>query len=232
LLFFLVNGAGVVAARRLGRPPASFAAYTDLALAILLAIIVSRMHWWGHIGFRRAQRPASLILFLPAFALAIGNLTFGIHVTQLRELLAASVLAATSGFAEEVAFRGLMLRALLRRGEWTAVLVTAALFGLAHGGNVLAGFNPLYVVVQIAYALAVGFGWSAMALRGGLLWPLVVAHALGNFVAFINGDAGQVVGGRVSSHLLVVSLAYIVLFTAYGLVLMRREGNVMDPKEA
>lgn len=224
LVFFVVGGGGVAAARSMGRPPTDFVLYSESGLALIVAVIVSKMCWWREIGFRRPARLTHVVLFCPAFVPVVGNLTFGIHVTDASLLVTAAALAAMSGFVEEAAFRGLMVRAFLPRGAWTATLVTTAFFGLAHAGNVVAGFNAIYVIVQVTYALAMGFGFGAMAVKGGLVWPLVIAHALGNFVAFINGDTGQLVGGGVvNARVLIVSLVYIVIFTVYGLFLMTRK---------
>lgn len=226
LLLIVVNGAGVAIAQSTGLPLTSIVVYTELALAIILVVIVSKLGWWQEIGFRKATRPGVLWLFAPSLALFLGNLTFGIHVTHASALATFTLLALLSGFVEEVIFRGLILRALLSRGEGTALLVTTLLFGFAHAGNALAGSDPLYVTVQIAYSLAIGFGFGAMALRGRLLWPLVLAHGLGNFIAFINtGDQQQVTGSPVSMHLLIMLVLYIMIFTGYGLYLRTTPGK-------
>ena len=231
ILFFVINAVGVILADRAGLPPASYALYTELALVVILVGIVFLLGWWGEIGLRRPQSAAALLLYLPALAVLLGNLTFGIYIQNLPDLVNYFLLACASGFVEELVFRGLMLRAFLPRGEWTAVLVTAFFFGMAHAANALAGSNLLYVVVQIAYALAIGFGFAAMRLAGGMLWPLMIAHALGNFMAFINTDSGQITGGEVTAQVWIISLVYIVLFSGYGLYLMRRK-VAPDPQVA
>lgn len=218
LLLVVVQAAGVVIAQQMGLPLTSFGGYTEAVLAIILVIIVSRLGWWQEIGFRKPERLASLLLFLPALALTFGNLTFGIAATQVSALLTFAFLAVTSGFVEEVLFRGLMLRAFLPQGEWKAVLIPAAIFGLTHLLNVIAGYEPVYAVIQVCYALSIGFGFGAMVIKGRIIWPLIIAHALGNFFAFINN-------GQIGAQLLVVSLMYIVLFTGYGLYLMLHEKN-------
>lgn len=160
----------------------------------------------------------ALLLYLPAFILPVGSLSFGVAVTALPALLSFALLAAASGFVEEVIFRGLMLRALRPRGAWTVVLVSAALFGLTHALNVLAGYDPLYAALQVAYALAIGFGFGVLVLKGGLIWPLVIAHALGNFFAFIND-------GQIGPHLYIVTGLYILVFGGTGLYWMLRKDS-------
>jgi hypothetical protein len=123
-----------------------------------------------------------------------------------------------------------MLRAFLPRGAWTAALASTAFFGFSHALNALSGISsPLYTVVQIAYALAIGFCFAAMALKGGLVWPLAVCHGLGNFAAFLStGTAG---GDSVTSLMIFVSAAYIVFFTTVGIAIMRH-GEVASSQPA
>jgi uncharacterized protein len=215
LLLVLVQAAGVVIAGRTGLPASRVGIVTELVLALILIILVSRLGWWKEIGFRKPEHPADLLLFLPALALPIGNLTFGVAVTGVSAFLSLATLAMASGFVEEVIFRGLMLRAFAPGGQWKALVTSTALFGFTHALNVFAGHDPLYAALQVGYALGIGFGFGAMALKSRLLWPLVLAHGLGNFFAFIND-------GQVGPHLFVALTLYIVLSVGYGLYLMLR----------
>ncbi len=221
LLIFAVNAVGVVIARRVGFPATTFATYTELALVILFVIVVSAMGWWRRIGFRQSGSQQAMALYLPAFIPVLGNLIFGVRVRAIPVILGFLVLAAAVGFVEETAFRGLILRAFMPRGAWMAVLVSAGLFGFAHGINILAGSNGLYVLVQIGYALAIGFAYAAMAVRGGVIWPLMMAHGLTDFAAFVN--SGEIGGQSVSLALVVIASIYILIFVGYGLYLMRGE---------
>ncbi len=220
LLIFIVNGVGVAFAMRLGFPPTTYAAYSELALVVFFVLIVSGMRWWGRIGFHQVRSPQAIALYLPAFIPVLGNLIFGVRVRAVPAVLAYLLLASAVGFVEETAFRGLILRAFRPRGRWTAVLVSAGFFGFAHGINILAGSNDLYVLVQIGYALAIGFGFAAMALRGGVIWPLMVAHALTDFAAFINSN--QIGGSGVDLGLILIASFYILVFVGYGIFLLRK----------
>lgn len=219
LTLFLVNGTAVTVSQIRNVPLTSVVVYSELVMAVLLVLIVSKMGWWREIGFRKPERSGTMWLYVPALLLPVGNLTFGVDVTGGDALLSFAVLAALSGFVEEVIFRGLMLRAWTARGETAALGVTTAIFGIAHAGNVLAGSDPLYVLLQAAYSLAIGFGFGAMALRGGLIWPLVLAHGLGNFVALINSEHYAV------GHLSMVVMVYIAVFVGHGIYLLRSSGQ-------
>lgn len=79
-------------------------------------------------------------------------------------------------FAEELVFRGAMLSALLARlaRPWTAILVSALLFALAH-------LNP----AQMPHALLAGILLGWMYWRTGSILPGIAFHWVNNSVAYV-----------------------------------------------
>ena len=132
------------------------------------------------------------------------------------------LMAILSGFVEEILFRGLMLRALLPTGIWRAALISAALFGGMHILNVLSISSPAYALLQVGYAAAIGFGYAALVIHTGTIWPLILAHFLTNFAGFMAaGGAGA--AGPVAVREILFSAVYIVLFSVYGTYLLRSD---------
>lgn len=135
----------------LGADPASGAAW-GLGVGAALAgagQVATRFTAWGRQFTRFLQR------FLG-----------GLHPAD------ALLLAALSGAAEELLFRGLLL-------PYTGLAVSSALFGLAH----LVPRDGLWPWALWAAAAGAGLGWLALA-TGGLLAP-IVAHALINAVGLL-----------------------------------------------
>lgn len=76
--------------------------------------------------------------------------------------------------AEELLFRGVLYGGLRRYGVARATIVSAAVFGLAHGPTVVAlGAFVLGVIMALVYE------------RTGSLWPAVVAHGVNNAILFV-----------------------------------------------
>lgn len=76
---------------------------------------------------------------------------------------------------EELFFRGLILRGLLKRySTVTAIVWTSILFGVIH-------MNPY----QIGGAFVVGIFLGWLMLRTGSLWPCLLAHSLFNLHALV-----------------------------------------------
>jgi uncharacterized protein len=199
-------------------------AIANLSLMVIAAALLTGMGWWRTVGFRRADKPADLWFFAIPFLPVIFNLIPGVQVNDLQFLLGVLAITLMVGFVEEVFFRGLMLNALKSRGVWKAAVITALLFGLTHALNSLAGKSVADDVAQIFYAMAIGFAFAALVLKKGIIWPLVLAHFVIDFANFIQRPGFS----YPSPWDLLIVLATAVIFTGYGLYLMR----LRDPEAA
>lgn len=85
--------------------------------------------------------------------------------------------------AEELFFRGLLLRALRNRvGDVGAIVVSSALFGLAHADPSLPGYTVLSLVVALGL---VGAVFATLAVRTRRLGPGIFAHAAFNLITVV-----------------------------------------------
>jgi uncharacterized protein len=218
---FLVSGV-VVTIMKL--PPESLYIIAFVLLALICAVLLTKNDWWHEIGFRSPYERRLLWLFWLPFVPVVGNLLGSISMTDSRQVLLFFVMAILSGFVEETIFRGMILRDLLPTGIWRAALISALLFGVMHILNVLSISSPAYALLQVGYAIAIGFGYAALVIRTGTIWPLILAHSLTNFTSFIAaGGAGE--PGPVTINEMVLAAVYIVLFSAYGVYLLRSQKN-------
>ena len=191
-----------------------------VALALITAALLTRLGRWRAAGFRRPYLSRDLLLFWLPLVTVVVNLLWGFAAANVVLVAAFLAIALCVGFAEEAFFRGLMLCALAPGGAKRAALVTALVFGLIHSMNALAGSNLPYVLLQICYAVAIGFGYSALVLRTGTIWPLVVTHSLTDFVGFMVGG-GILNTATPTTATVAIAIAYTVAFPAYGLFLLR-----------
>ena len=190
--------------------------YANLTLTIIAITLLIKLKWWKTVGFKPLNRWQDAFCFLVPLAPMGLNLIPGIQVESLAQLSVVVAITLLVGFAEETIFRGMMLQALKTLGQWRAAIITASLFGLTHAMNTLTGKSMLDSVLQIGYALAIGFTYAVLVLKKEVIWILVLTHFLTDFIFFI-----QKPGFYLPSFwqtLMVISLT--VVFTAYGIFLM------------
>lgn len=188
----------------------------NFGLTIIVAALLAVMGWWRAIGFRSADRRGDLGYYAIAFLPMIINFIPGLEVSSLTHLMEILIIFLMVGFVEEAIFRGLMLHALKAHGLWKAAIITALLFGLTHALNTLTGKSIVEDAAQILYAVAIGFAFAALVLQKGIIWPLVLAHFLINFVNYLQKPGFAYPPNWVVFN--AVGLA--VIFTAYGLFLL------------
>ena len=88
------------------------------------------------------------------------------------------------GIREEVIFRGVIGNTLAlkyatdKKGLWFAVIVSALLFGGVHMNNIFHGVKLMGLIAQIVSACGAGLLFTAIYLRGGNIWILMLIHAL------------------------------------------------------
>ena len=194
----------------------------ELFLAVLAILLLTAWRSWRSVGFRELRSLKDLRFYwVPLFPVLPVVIATGGAVAQLpvSDIVFYFALACLVGFVEEVYFRGLMLRSLVSSGIWRAVVITSVLFGVAHLQNLVFGASLAATTLQVVYAAAMGFAFAAVALRTGVIWPLIVIHALIDFTGFVT--LGQTVMTEVSPTDVAVLGAYSLLFVGYGVFVMR-----------
>lgn len=106
--------------------------------------------------------------------LALPNLMEEQFVDMSHSWTGILAIAVVGPIAEEYLFRSAILGGLLRcgAGRWTAILVSALIFGIIH-------LNP----AQVPFATIMGVLLGLLYVRSGNLLPSIVCHILNNSVA-------------------------------------------------
>jgi len=143
--------------------------------------------------------------FLATLPMAIIVVFFALGRLDSDELVGSVLLGP---FAEEVLFRGFLFRRLLRDAGWrplTAMVASAALFGLAHVGT------PGQGIVDLILLAAGGLAFAWICLKWDSLWPAIGLHAFINFWWVLSDTAPQASARLVSiGHLLSIATALLI----------------------
>jgi hypothetical protein len=175
---------------------------TLVPLALAHVDVRLRGQTWTDLGLRRPRRPLLALLLVPvllgaglllsaalsALPLPVNNGPPNVnHLSNIPGnlpgfLWAMVVMWASAAFAEEVLFRGYLLTRLTElfgkqaAGWIAAIIIGALLFGLSHFYQ-----GPVGIVGTGVTGLVLGAGYW---LGGRNLWPLIIAHGLGNSLGF------------------------------------------------
>ena len=193
-----------------------------LIMAVVTAIILNKLKWWRKIGFRRFEKKFIYLLVIPSIPM-IGTVLGSYKSIGMEFYIYYLLMNILVGFVEEGIYRGIMVRVLVPKGVWKAVIISSLIFSLTHIMNALVGWNWQHVALQLCYAFAIGFGWAAFALRTGTIWPLMLIHFLIDFFSFIKSDnlIKSLQSSQPSLEGIIYDVGLSIVFIIYGVIVTR-----------
>jgi len=149
------------------------------------------------------------LYFLPLVLIMSTNLWGGaaLRMSVLETVLyIVSMLCA--GFMEEVIFRGFLFLAMCRSNVKQAVIISSLTFGIGHIVNLLNGAEVFATLLQIVYAVAIGFLFTVIFYKSKSLIPCIVTHSVVNSLSAVAGERTELQALVTAAVLTVISLAY------------------------
>ena len=171
------------------------------------------------------------LFFLPLVLMSCINLKNGLGLTApLGVAVLMAINLAVGGYVEEIIFRGFLFRAMAKDNLRTAIIVSAVTFGAGHIVNLANTADILGVLLQVCYAIVIGFLYTVIVYKGGSLWPCIVSHMFVNSSSVFApeqgpfGDLVEAVFGYASADLAqICSSALIILVSgSYTLWLWKK----------
>ncbi len=151
------------------------------------------------------------LYYIPLVLIASTNVWFGLRLNlSVPETVFYVISMFGVGFLEEIIFRGFLFKAMCESNVKTAIIVSSITFGLGHIVNLLNGAELASTIMQVCYAIAIGFAFTLLFYKGKSLWPCIVTHmAINSLSVFANREARTLSLAIVSAvFLIVVSLGY------------------------
>lgn len=158
------------------------------------------------------------VYFIPLIIIVSSNLWRGVCLNlTIIESVFYVISMLCVGFLEEVIFRGFLFKALCKDNVKQAIIISSITFGLGHIVNLLNGSDMLKTLIQVFYAIAIGFLFTIIFYKGKSLWPCIIAHSVINSLsAFANGN-----GMAIHMHL-VRSIVLCILCVGYALYILKK----------
>ena len=161
--------------------------------------------------------------FLPLIIVACSKIFFGVTLKySLLETIFYIVSMVCVGFLEEIIFRGFLFLGMAKDNIKTAIIVSSVTFGLGHIVNLFNGQDLVKTLVQICFAVAVGFSLVALFYKGKSLIPCIVFHSLNNALSGISDEAASArFFGSADRELFITAGISVILLVIYSIYLMR-----------
>ena len=167
--------------------------------------------------------PKQMLYYIPLLLIPTVNLWWGVHFNfSLPEICLYVFSMLCVGFLEELIFRGFLFKALCRDDMKTAILISSVTFGVGHIVNLLNGAALVATLLQITYAIAVGFAFTYLFLVSGSIWPCILCHGV------INGLSAFSPASLPMEQELLSAGFLCVVRVGYGLYLAKKFPHTID----
>jgi len=144
-------------------------------------------------GLCKSKLPAAKMLYyIPLLVLLTANLWYGVALNQSPLETALYVLSMFCvGFLEELIFRGLLFKAMAKDGVRSAIIVSSVTFGIGHIVNLIngSGAELLPNLLQVVYAIAIGFAFVMIYCKTKSLMPCILTHSVFNGLSAFANEA-------------------------------------------
>lgn len=164
-----------------------------IILCVVQILFVKKNGLAEKYGLCKPSAPASKMLFyIPLIILLTVNLWYGIALNGSPLEIVFHILSMLCvGFLEEMIFRGFLFKAMAKKNVKSAIIVSSLTFGIGHIVNLFngSGAELLPNILQVIYAVAIGFAFVMVYHKTKSLLPCIVTHGILNSLSAFANDA-------------------------------------------
>lgn len=181
---------------------------TVFSVAVLaLVISLKRVAYYGLVKVTDAKK---YLYFIPLLLIVSVNLWNGINVNHAPGKIIFYMLSMVNiGFLEEIIFRGFLFKMMAKDNLKSAIIVSSITFGLGHIVNLLNGADLVPTLMQICYAVALGYLLVIIFYKSKSLVPCIAAHIVIDVLSVFNVENSLSVY-IIPVFLIVVSVGYAI----------------------
>jgi len=180
-------------------------------LSVILYLFISKNGLKGKYGLCKPEARASELLFYaPLLLILTVNLWYGVNLSlSVVETLIYILTMFCVGFLEEVIFRGLLFKAVLKDNFRVAVVISSVTFGIGHIINLFngSGAQLLPNILQVIYAIAAGFMFVMLFYKSGSLIPCIIGHGAFNALSVFCDETALTLKQRAVSCVFLVAVS-------------------------
>jgi len=182
-----------------------------IILSAILYFFVRKNGLAEEYGLCKPRLPAAKMLYyIPLLVLLTANLWYGVamNLPPLETVLYILSMFCV-GFLEEMIFRGLLFKAMAKDGVTSAILVSSITFGIGHIVNLIngSGAELMSNLLQVVYAIAIGFAFVMIYCRTKSLLPCILIHSVFNGLSAFANEAAMTPQREIISGILLAVIA-------------------------
>ena len=182
-----------------------------IVLSAILYFFVRKNGLTEKYGLCMPQIPAAKMLYyIPLLVLLTANLWYGIamNLSPLETVLYVLAMFCV-GFLEELIVRGLLFQAMAKDGVKSAIIVSSVTFGIGHIVNLIngSGADLLSNLLQVMYAVAIGFAFVMIYVKSKSLLPCILTHSIFNSLSAFANEAAMTPQREILSGILLAVIA-------------------------
>ncbi|WP_455538317.1 CPBP family intramembrane glutamic endopeptidase [Terrisporobacter sp.] len=163
---------------------------------VFLLYFIKKYYNWTEVGFDIVDKKG-LLWFLPYLIILIFMLwkfinEFGKNMSNYDNkvyflIVITFIGTVMAGFCEEVIFRGITLNSFKTEYSFIGAMIISSIgFSIVHITTVFMGNSLLVALVTVFYSSLLGFAFVGLMIKIKNIWPLIIFHALWNFILIIS----------------------------------------------
>ena len=185
----------------------SFIVNTILSVVLLTLIKIDKKT--EYYGLTRVKNAKKFLYFLPLIIIGTVGLWNGIAINKpTNEIIFHILTMINVGFLEEIIFRGILYKSIEKDNQKLAIIISSVTFGIGHIVNLLNGANLVPTLVQICYALAIGFLFVTIFNKSKSLIPCIITHIAVNSLSVLGVDSTGISTYLIPVILIIISISY------------------------
>lgn len=183
-------------------------AIINTLFSLLLVVLMVALGRTQYYGLTKVHNLKKYMYFLPLLFILSINLWNGININHTKSQIIFHILTMINiGFIEEVIFRGFLFKMMEKDNVKSAIVVSSITFGIGHIVNLLNGAALFPTLMQICYAMAIGYLFVIIFYKSKSLVPCIIAHGLFNALSIFHVE-NAVSLYLAPAFLIIVPLAY------------------------
>ena len=172
-------------------------------LLIVLVILIKRVKYYG---LTKPKNPKRFLYFIPLIIISLFSIRNGINTDNpTNEIIFYILTMINVGFIEEMIFRGFLFKMMEKDNVKTAIIVSSITFGIGHMVNLLNGADFIPTLLQVCYAISIGYMLVMVFYKSKSLIPCIIFHSVFNALSIFNSTESTLLSIIV---LIILSLGY------------------------